>query len=143
MARTQQLALYEVEASVDGGYRLADLKQVQQLVDALRETDWWQRDYWMVKRVEVMKSTTRTTSFGTWFTESAAGVIQMVPEPTIHEVLHEVAHVLNRATGGAGHDPRFCQIMLVLTHRVRGAEAWQNLRAAMQSGSIVFDDRED
>lgn len=140
---TQQDALYAAERSVSPGRQFATYEELQRFVDELRNTEWWVREYPMVRRVEVGEADQRITSgsVGSWYADRGAGRIEMMRNGhmNLQSVAHELAHVLAAAKwGSASHDPAFARTYVNLTYWLRGSEAWLELQTAFDRNKIDY-----
>jgi len=139
---TQQDELYAAERLVSKGRQFDTYEELQVFVDELRDTSWWQRDYDMVRRVEVGKADQRVTrgSVGWWEPAMAAGRIEMwTGHMNLQVIAHELSHVLAEAKWGSkSHDPLFARTYANLTYYLRGSEAWLELQRAFDSHGIDY-----
>jgi hypothetical protein len=116
MSCCQQYGLYAAERGVPKGRTLLP-GELQAYVDQLRESDYWQRNFPQVLRIEAHAlSSSKTGSVGAWFPEDGCGQIEMAPCHLCELfVLHECAHVLGAARyESQAHCPWFSRTYLEL-----------------------------
>ena len=139
--KTQQHQLYASEDTIDLGPELT-LAEIQQLVDRLRDTWWWERTCSNVLRVRVQHhGRMKMLGVGGYEESEHTGYLTFSGR-TVREqyVVHELAHVLARARfRSTAHDPWFARIYVELTFLVRGAEAYSALAEAFRRDGIDFD----
>lgn len=129
MKQCQQSQVYEAEAVLQEGRRFGSISEVQSFVDELRETDWWEREYEGLFRIEVYGRPEAGWSVGSWNAEMNAGKIELTPAGmTLRTVVHEVSHVLAGFRYGSGsHDPWYARTMLEAVYRLMGSDAYRTL----------------
>ena len=116
MSCCQQYGLYAAETGVPQGASVSPA-DLQEYVDLLRESPYWQRSFPQVLRIETFSRTADGTgSVGGWHPELNCGTIEMAP---CHHcelfILHEVAHVVSAARyGSQAHCPWFSRTYLEL-----------------------------
>jgi putative metallohydrolase (TIGR04338 family) len=135
----QQFELYAAEATISGGRTFASEKELQEYVDELRESDYWQRNFDKVQRIDAFAHppSWRSGSVG-GMRDDVIGQIEMAP---VHMcelfVIHEVSHVLAEARYGShSHDPWFARTYLELAYTALGSETYAVLVAAFDRGGI-------
>jgi putative metallohydrolase (TIGR04338 family) len=141
--KCQQFELYAAEAGVEPGRGFRSGADLQHYVDELRESDYWQRGFPQVKRVEayVRPPSWRGGSVGAWREHYGGGIIEMA-QCHLNElaVLHEVSHVLAAARYGSGaHDPWFARTYLELVYTTLGPKTYDALRTAFSTGGVDFE----
>ena len=139
--KCQQFELYAAEERVaDKGQRFANLTEMQEFVDNLRDTWWWQLWYANVRRVEVGASLKPTESVGGWFASKNSGRIEMASQHHVMMfVLHELAHVLAAARfDSQAHDPQFGRVYTELVYLVMGEQAWLDLQVEFDRAGIEY-----
>lgn len=144
--RTQQFALYEAERLAPRGREFLSMDHVQEFVDGLRDTWWWDLFYInRVKRVEVARGDMRcrTTQAGVgWYEpDKNAGRMEFTAIPHERLVLHELSHVLASARygGSQGHFPTFARVYLEVVSLVMGPRVYTKLKHEFDLHSIDYD----
>lgn len=139
---TQQEEVYTAERTLlDRGRTLDSIKEVQDWIDAFRDTDWWDALAPKVYRIEAY-TRPGSTSLGRWYEDAGAGMIELARLDE-HTILHEVAHAIANSVEPAAHGPRWVRTLLLLTFHVRGAGAWATLRQAFLDHGVVIDPKDD
>lgn len=137
----QQDEVYASEVGIPLGTRFGSLIELQQWVDDLRETWWWETFYARIRRVEVGPAIRKkgAGSVGWWEKEAMAGRIEMQPfHRNVRDVTHELAHVIAEALHEShAHDPWFCREYLNLTYLISG-QVWQNLARAFDEHGVDY-----
>lgn len=134
----QQGELYAAENSVPIGRIFTDIIELQDYVDNLRDSDWWQRNFPQVRRIEAYIRPPGPSSVGSWHVHEAAGKIEMLP---VHlnelTVLHEVCHVLAAARYGShSHDPWFARTYLEAVYTYMGSDTYLALDTSFNSHGV-------
>ena len=139
--KTQQLALYAAERRVvDKGRQIVD---VQAYVDQIVNQAWFGETYPMVPAIDVKLIPSGSGSVGGYDRAKRRGMMDMLPVHRVENyVLHELAHVLAEAKfESKSHDPFFARIYLELVFRLRGVNAWLDLKAEFDQDNICYDER--
>lgn len=145
--RTQQLDLYAAEREIHDGPVFRDVRAVQEWLDDLRETWWWEE--WIgerVLRVEAARGRPgpHAAGVGSYYPERLSGRLEFAKGAELNErrCVHELAHVIAAATHNSkSHDPWFARVYLELTYLIRGTAAYQELLAAFDRHGIDHDAR--
>jgi hypothetical protein len=139
--RCQQDTVYAAQATTDRG-ALVTLEEAQGLVDAWRDSWWW--DKWLgdtVLRVEVGRGSGTGGGVGWYSAEARSGRMEFgAAKISMGLLVHELSHVLASARRRSqSHDPWFARIYLELTYLVRGSTAYEELRKAFDSYRVDYD----
>jgi len=143
--KKQQQEVYASEVGIPRGRTFPSQAVIQQWVDSIVGTLWWQERFPDVFTIEcpTVNRNGTTGSVGA-LQDDGVGVIEMHP---VHWneliVLHEMSHVCADAEGSTAHDPTFCRIYLELVYRMLGAEVWMQLRQSMLDHNVIIDPRDD
>lgn len=134
----QQYELYAAEECFEHDRPVEDL---QGFVDAMREHDWWDRNFPNVLGIEAHVDGRRASSVGFFDDAARGGLIDMAPKHVTELfTCHEVAHVLASARyGSKSHDPYFARTYLELVCTVMGSAAYVELRAAFDQARIDYE----
>jgi hypothetical protein len=121
---------------------LVTLEEAQGLVDAWRDSWWW--DKWLgdtVLRVEVGRGSGTGGGVGWYSAEARSGRMEFgAAKISMGLLVHELSHVLASARRRSqSHDPWFARIYLELTYLVRGSTAYEELRKAFDSYRVDYD----
>jgi putative metallohydrolase (TIGR04338 family) len=137
---TQQYELYATEVGLDEGRDLT-YESAQEYVDAMRETEWWDRLYPSIMRVEVgRKRKNGRESVGWYEPAMGAGRIEMLPQHLNQLIIaHELSHVFAVARWNSqSHDPAFARVYLETVYHTMGSDAYLALKNAFDVGGIDY-----
>lgn len=143
----QQDDLYRVERDLSYSRRNAftNIQQVQDFVDGLRETWWWERWISGVLRVEVGHARRNASFAGVgWFDKEAkAGRLEFRPDVPLTRrlVVHELSHVIAawRVGKPAHHSPWFARVYYELTYLILGASYAAELAQSFKTHGVDYD----
>lgn len=139
MRSCQQDELYSAERSITQGFEFHSVDEVQEYVDQMRDTPWWERNFSQVRRVEVIRWQKGKADGGGY----AGDGIGVVPwHPAWHEliVVHEVTHALASARFQShAHDPWFARVYLEAVWTYMGPDAYVALRRAFGKHGVDHD----
>lgn len=141
LMRCQQDAVYTAEVDLPPGRRFRTLQELQDWVDDLRGTWWWEMRYARVSRVEVGPTRKGAVSSVGWFEKDKwAGRIEMSRVHwNVRDVTHELAHVIASALHESqAHDPWFAREYINLVYLISGEEAWLRLAAAFREHGVNY-----
>lgn len=133
----QRATLYRAEDGVDSGRSFADLDAVQEFVDQVTSSAYWERIPGAPQVVVVRDGRGRRHACAneTWF-----GAELRLPRwsRSARVVLHELAHTIT-PRGAAGHGPEFAACYVRLVERFLSWEHGEALRAAFRLGGVRVD----
>lgn len=140
----QQDRVYAAERTVDPGNYFTGIDAVQEFLDGLRDTWWWESWIPNVLKVEVDIGRPGKGAAGVgWYEADAlAGRMEFSKSATLPErrVVHELSHVIASARKCSNaHDPWFSRIYLELTYLIRGEQAYTELKRAFDTHNIDYD----
>lgn len=138
MKKNQQQLVYDAEATVPIGKTFASIEEIQAWVDSWRDQPWWERNYWMVLRIEAHENRS-TVPVGAGYDKAAnAGTFAIARQQWNERVVvHEAAHCLaNAKHGNAHHSPWFTREYLNLMYFTCGSEAYQRLHTAFNAFGV-------
>ena len=136
----QQDELYAAEHEVPWtGDSFESIEQVQEWVDRLRESAWWERNFPNVRKVYVEKHV-KGRMDGAGLDDVGHGVVPWWPGWGEMLMLHEVCHVLtDKRFGNAAHSPWFCRMYLEMVSTYLGPEVYLELQKAMDRHGVDHD----
>jgi hypothetical protein len=143
--RNQQELVYTAETIAFGGRDYGEiftLGEIQEWIDAARDSWWWTRNYAKVLRIEVGPARKGGPGSVGWFEpDKNAGRIELVPNHrNFHVIAHEVAHVMAEALFDShSHDPYFAREYLKLVYFILGSEEYVKLFTAFNKHGVEFD----
>jgi putative metallohydrolase (TIGR04338 family) len=138
----QQDEVYAAENDVTPGRRILSQEALQQFVDDLRDTDYWQRNFPDVRSILAICDPRRKArgSLGRWNGDGDGEILMSPVHMYERIVLHEVTHVIACARYGShAHDPWFARTYLELVYAIMGGDVYAELKAAFITGGVDHD----
>ena len=134
----QRQRLYDAERKAPRGQEWDKVPQLQDYVDQLISSEWWQARYAHIEKIQVLDGRGRRRGCGGRNRDQKSGFIKM-PRFTRYEryTLHEVSHVV-QPIDESSHGLIFCSIYLCLVHFKMGSKASEQLRNAFTEGNVKF-----
>lgn len=135
----QQDELYASEREAIQGPSFESVEQVQQWVDDLRESDWWERNFPEIRRINVHKWA-KGTMDAAGLDRNGNAVVPWWPGWGGLLMLHEVCHCLAEDRfGSVSHDPWFCRMYAEAVYTFLGSEAYLSLTEAFKRHGVDYD----
>lgn len=138
----QQDELYAAENNVTFGRGLKTQEALQQFVDDLRDTAYWQRNFPDVRSILAICDPSRKAhgSMGRYNGDGNGEILMSPVHMYERVVLHEVSHVIACARyGSRSHDPWFARTYLELVYEILGPSVYTELKAAFVAGGVDHD----
>jgi len=131
----QQKNVYTAEAEVPAVHKFNSIKEIQIFLDAMTSTDWWERKFNHIVRIEAYKSASRTCSHAHAEPENNCGVIN-ISERGMNAltVLHEVAHCL--VPKNTGHESDWARTFMNLVYHRFGSDKYMDLYQAFLKHNV-------
>jgi putative metallohydrolase (TIGR04338 family) len=123
----QQKNAYRAEQKVPKWHEFGSATEVQDYVDSLTASDWWEQRYSHIVRIEAPANNMQKQSVAGSYHKDRMGVIKIASTMrNTRTVLHEVAHVV--AGNKCGHSSEWARTFLDLVYFAVGSEAYSQLR---------------
>jgi putative metallohydrolase (TIGR04338 family) len=137
--KTQQHALYRAERDLPVGETFASEAAVQDYVNELIDSWWWQRFFWRVQHIEV-QTIRGSRALARWDEDANCGVVGFPPAHRhVKSITHELAHVLADALRGSrAHDPEYARMYARLVSLISGPDAWVTLQRGYEREKIEY-----
>jgi putative metallohydrolase (TIGR04338 family) len=141
VVKNQQQLVYDAERVLGHMRRFKDVAEVEEFVNGLRDTWWWQRFFWRVPYIEVETTHMQINGLAYWNVHKNAGLIELNPKMpnglTLVTTVHEMAHIFADAIfNSTAHDPEYCRTYLWLVNLIIGADEYLKLQDAFKKRGV-------